>query len=195
MKPQMPNTNENTNKVNLPAGRKKVVVAVILIVVMVLMWIKLLIGKKSPAAADAAVDTAAVEDTRGRDSKEVQISYIALPVTPGRNDMLSRDIFNAKDFRFIATKGVVVASETAFNEFSERKIRQVAGQLKIDAVISGSQVEKPAAYIEDKLVSAGSKLPITYNGKVYEFSVISVDESKVVLKLEDCTVNVKTNTD
>ena len=125
---------------------------------------------------------------------EVKISYIALPVTPGRNDILSRDIFNAKDFRFIAKKGVVIASETVFNEFSERQIRQVAGQLKIDAVISGSQVEKPAAYIEDRLVSAGSKLPIIYNDKLYEFSVISVDESKVVLKLEDCTVNVKTNT-
>ncbi len=192
MKPEKPEVNNRTNLTGLLiADKKKIVAAAILIAVMVFMWIKVLFGKESAPEAAAGIAPVSVVSGQSQASQEVQVCYISLPVTPGRNDVLVRDIFDSKGFKRFAKKGFAVASDESPGDISESQIQQIAEKLKIGAIISGPQIQKPEAFIEDKLVSVGSKLSVGYDDQIYEFTVTQINENQIVLKWKDSTVIVK----
>lgn len=96
----------NTANVNNVSGlisrstfkRPKVIMATVLITVMAFMWIKVLANHRAERnEAGAAVTRAAAEAQAVGQQKEQQlkISFLPLPVVPGRNDVLTHDIFTA----------------------------------------------------------------------------------------------------
>ena len=189
MKPETSNVNNGPKLTGrLPADRKKLFVAVGLIAIMAFMWIKVLTGKSSVKDAAAATDLAAAQQQK---HPEVEISYIDLPVVAGRNDMLTHDIFDAKGFNaFTSGKNRVDAdiSNDDHQRTHQANIRKIAARLKISAIITGA---KPEAYIEDKLVSVGSTLPVSYDNRIYRFTVTRISQEQVTLKWKDFVVNLK----
>ncbi len=189
MKPETSNVNNGPKLTGaLAADRKKVFIAVGLITIMAFMWIKVLTGKSSVNNAIASPGPAAVQQ---QNQPQVQISYIDLPVVAGRNDMLTHDIFDAGDFKTFTTGKNSVDADFS-NDDNQRthqaNIRKIAVLLKVDAIITGA---KPEAYIKDKLVSVGSKLPVSYDNQIYRFTVTRISQNQVTLKWKDFVVSLK----
>ena len=190
----------NTANVNNISGlislstfkRPKVVIAVALVSIMGFMWFKVLIGhsaQKNEVAA-AALHTAAQQVAEQQQERRVKISLHPLPVVPGRNDVLNHDIFTAD--RWKAFPSDSRAGTGTFTQNVDRDdadyINKIAESITLEAVIAGPG---PEAFIEDRLVSVGHKLPVRYNDRIYEFTVTEIQETKVVLKWNDFTVDVK----
>ena len=171
----------NVNNVKNMTGRmaaekKKLFIAIALISVMVVMWTKVFTKKStvSQAAADSAL---AVQQKTARYHS---ITYVPLPVVPGRNDILKRNIFAFGNSG--AGSGRIGMGRDREN------IAKIENDLKLDAVITG---DNPSAFIDNKLVSVGSTLPITYENQTYEFVVTKITENTAFLKWNDYSIRVK----
>ena len=190
----------NTINVNNVSGlislsslkRPKVIMAVALVSIMGFMWFKVLIGhgaQKNEAAA-AALNTAAQQAAQQQQERRVKISLHPLPVVPGRNDLLTNDIFTAGRW-----KAFLSDSRAANGTFTQKVDRddadyidKIAESITLEAVIAGPS---PEAFIQGRLVSGGHKLPVRYNDRIYQFTVTEIHETKVVLKWNDFAVDVK----
>jgi hypothetical protein len=176
-----------------PFKKPKVVMATVLICVMSFMWIKVFMNNRNEKnEARAAVARAAAESMGAVGQKEGQlkISLHPLPVVPGRNDVLTHDIFTADRWDdFPSEKNAGAGTSLRKMDLNDADhINMIAETITLEAVIAGTN---PEAFINDKLVSVGHKLPVRYNDRIYEFVVTGINENKVVLKWNDFTVDVK----
>lgn len=190
------NTTNGGNGVNrllsqLAAEKKKTALALGLIALTAFMWIRVL-GKKTPAGANAA-STGQQVDSKGQSDSQITISFVELPKVPGRNDVITRDFFDPVGWR-----GFVKDGETknqAGNEVdhvstdaSGEEIARIADRLQLEAIVLG---ENPQAFINDKLLSVGDKLPVRDGVNTYECEVVKIEERKVFIKCRGTQIKLK----
>lgn len=193
MKPGTTNVNNLSALISRsPLKKGKTVVAVGLIAIMAFMWLRVLLNNRASSneakAATARAD-AETKAARQQEQPEVKISFVPLPVVPGRNDVLTHDIFTAAGWKaFPAGTGPGSGAPRAVSANDSEYISKIAETITLDAVISG---QNPEAFIGSKLVSVGSKLPVNYNDRIYEFTVTEIHETKVVLRWNDFAVDIK----
>ena len=191
MKPNLTNVNNSSGLIRrLSLKKGKIVTAVSLIAIMAFMWGRVLIsrrGSKNEAKAATARAAQEAEATQQQKEPDVKIAFVKLPVVPGRNDVLTHDIFTAQRWNSSPQGTDTGASEVALRNDNEY-INKIAETITLDAVIAG---QNPEAFIENKLVYVGSKLPVNYNDRIYEFTVAEIHETKVVLRWNDFVVDIK----
>jgi len=174
----------------LAAEKKKTVTALCLIALMIFMWARV-IGKKAPVTAEAAQR----KENMGQDvldsNEELNISFIELPKIPGRNDVLTRDIFAANGWsNFIRNEENPDNKEVGVfsKDGNEEIVRLIAQKLKLEAIgLDGN----PQAFINGKLLSVGDKLLVRNGGNKYECEVVEIAENVVVIKCGEAEIRLK----
>ena len=203
--------NPKTQNVNNPSGllggfgadRKKMIIAAALISLMIFMWARVILSSKAGnnASAAGAETQAAIENAQQQNAEEINIDYIELPVVSGRNDKLSRNFFDADNFTAfpLDPDGSYVPGSGSRNngdsQDQNRNIDQIVQTIKVDAIIVGDESGKGEVFIAERLLSNGSTFDVNHKGRIYEFEVMEVFESKVVLKWKDVTVTIKMSQD
>ncbi|MHC4158270.1 MAG: hypothetical protein ACYSSO_04235 [Planctomycetota bacterium] len=185
---QKPEKNGNgVNKIvsQLAADKKKTVAAVCLIAVMVLMWMRV-IGKKTPEKAAAAAMGHVNEMNNSK--SELEISFIELPQVKGRNDVLSRDFFDADGWQDFVKDGKTEEVSFASGDVGEEAIRAVAKELRLEAIVFG---ENPQVFINDKLLSTGDKLLVREGTDVFECEVFGIEEETVFIRCGEAEITLK----
>jgi len=153
----------------LAAEKKKTITAACLIALMAFMWIRLL-ADKAPQTADAAAMKRRGQQTK-QQSQPVTLTYAELPVVKGRNDVLARDFFTAKD-------GLLAQAKKIKGNRSEGSFKPIEDKFKLEAIVLG---ENPRAYINNKLMSVGDRFPASDGVNIYEYEVVAIGENKVVV--------------
>ncbi len=167
----------------LRMGGKKTAVACALVSIMVFMWVRVLIGHR-PAAAMSSPRPAATASRTG----PAKVTFVELPKSPGRHDSIARDFFAASDESFARRKTAgrdtgtekevpVVSSHNALEV-----IQRVARTLKLEAVLWS---ESPRAFLNDQLLSVGSKLTVKDGTASYEFEVLQIYMDSVLVGCDD----------
>jgi len=193
MKPNTANINNVSGLISRSTfKRPKVIMAAVLISIMAFMWIKVLANHRAERneAAAAVARTAAQQAAVQQKEQQLKISLHPLPVVPGRNDILTHDIFTADRWKAFPSdsRAKTRTSPQEIDRDDADYIDKIAESITLEAVITGPS---PEAFIEGRLVSVGHKLPVRYNDRIYEFTVTEIHETKVVLKWNDFTVDVK----
>jgi len=173
------------------AEKKKVVTAICLTVVMVFMWAKVLL-KSGPAGAQAGVGDQATKAERiGR---ELNVSYVELPMVVGRNDLITRDFFDTerwKEFGKIS-QAYQPGGPAEVNAVSPDDIEDVAAQVVAQFQLQAIWVGKtPQASINNKLVLVGDKLQGQYGSQTLECEVTHIEEDRVFLGCRGNQVELK----
>ena len=197
MKENLRDSNKGINNLvsRLAAEKKKTVFALCLIAIMAFMWIRVL-GKKMPQAAEAAMRGGQV--TGGESNSELKISFIELPEVKGRNDVLTRDFFTVSDWEEFIRDGEGKNSgdneevNVVSRDGSEEIARRVAKELKLEAIVLG---ESSQAFINDKLLSVGDKLPIREGSSTYECEVTGIEENMVFIRCGEAEITLKLTSD
>jgi len=176
----------NLNNVKNAAARAsaekgKLLVAVVLIAVMAFMWIKVFTGKST--VTDAAASAAAVK----QDAARRTITYVQLPVAAGRNDTLKRNVFDCDGFGGKNSGTGDVAGGGGMG-MHKANIAKIAKTIKLNAIITG---ERPAAFIDSRLVFVGSVLSLKCDGQSYEFVVTKITENTALLSWKEFSITVK----
>ena len=190
MKPNTENDIRSTGKLvsYLAADKKKAAFILCIIMLMIFMWIKVLL-KKGPVSAQAVQNSAAATDQQQGKNPSAKVTFVDLPVVPGRNDVIEKDFFNSKGWQnFINRDGgsnEVREVNVGSGQTKSQEIKKVAEKLKLEAVWMGNN---PQAYINNKLLKAADKLLISEGSKTYEFEVILISENKVVVSCEGVEV-------
>ncbi len=175
----------------LAAEKKKSVAALCLVAVMAFMWVRVLI-RRTPQAA-AATSMTEEMNVEGKSNPESKISFIELPEVAGRNDVITRDFFASdgwQDFvdreveNLVGTEEVNIVSKGG----NEEGIRRVAEQLKLEAIVLG---KNPQAFINDKLLSVGDKLPVGEEVDRYECEVVEIKRNTVVVRCREAEITLK----
>ncbi len=175
----------------LAAEKKKSVTALCLVAVMAFMWVRVLI-RRTPQAA-AAMSMTEEMNVEGKSNPESKISFIELPEVPGRNDVIARDFFASdgwQDFvdreveNLVGTEEVSIVSKGG----NEEGIRRVAEQLKLGAIVLSNN---PQAFINDKLLSVGDKLPVGEGVDRYECEVVEIKRNTVVVRCREAEITLK----
>jgi hypothetical protein len=109
-------------------------------------------------------------------------------VVPGRNDVLTRDIFSKKSWN---NEGIATDDGDAKQDLLSNSIRRAGQALKLEAILMGEGGQKSEIFISGKLVPAGSDFPTRYQGRTYRFTVEIITANKVVLKCEDVSIVLK----
>ncbi|MFC1675702.1 hypothetical protein ACFL3G_01405 [Planctomycetota bacterium] len=167
----------------LAVEKKKAVIALSLMVLMVTMWVRLLSNNSpnSAIAQPAKQDTTESDYARGK-----TLAFVELPKVKGRNNFLTRDIF------VVDGKGLSRNSSATINSDGndEQYSKKLAGKLSLDAIVLG---QKPHAFINNKLLSAGDKFIIGDDENAYEYEVISVEKKAVLVKCGEIEITLKLN--
>ena len=172
----------------IPGGGKGVFI-ICLVIVMAIMWVRVLTGQK-PSGAEAA----SLKKTNKKSSKKLKISYVKLPVIPGRNDVIKRDFFDVKNFEnFAADAGTgnvsVITEPSVSGADTDREVaKQIMGRLSLEAIILG---ENPHVFINGRIYSAGDKIVIKDRAGVYELEVSDIAEKQVFLKYHRARITLK----
>ena len=173
----------------LAAEKKKIAVAVCLIVIMAFMWIRM-IAKRAPQGAQAAV-IAQVAILEGQSEEKLKISFTDMAKVKGRNDVLSRDFFAADGwaaFRDKARGGGTKRVDLVSADTNEAMSRRIANKLTLDGIVTGRQYQ---AFINDRLLSVGSKFGITDGDRRYEFEVMEILENMVLIRSSEAEFVLK----
>jgi len=163
------------------AEKSKLFIAIALVTVMGFMWVKVFAGKTT--VTNAAAGTTAVVQ---KDIARRTITYVALPVAAGRNDMLRRNVFDGSSFGSNEGQGGIAGG----GGMGEHKvnIEKIAKTIKLGAVITG---ENPAAFIDGQVVTVGAMLPLKCDGQLYEFVVTKITENTALLSWKDFSITVR----
>jgi hypothetical protein len=172
-------------------GGKKTAVACALVSIMLFMWVRVLSGPR-PSAADAASPSRPTATLPG--TGPAKVTFRELPKTPGRHDSIARDFFAAPDGSFIrrntadrntgTEKEVPIASSYNVQEV----IQRVARKLKLEAVLWS---ESPRAFLNDQLLSVGSKLTVKDGTGSFEFEVLQIYMDSVLVGCDDMQLTLK----
>ena len=173
-----------------PFRRPKVIAATLLVTVMAGMWIKVIVNNRAAKNEAAAVAHAAVQEQAegAKMQQQVKISLIPLPVVPGRNDAITRNVFTAERWNSFPGANTAAGQNGSIPTYDDDFIDKIAQSISLEAVIAGPN---PEAFIGNKLVSVGQTLPVRYNDKTYELTVAQINENKVVLMWGDVSVVLK----
>lgn len=171
------------------AEKKKTVLAVCLITLMAFMWIKVFAAKSPVAAQAAAVNSQAA--TNSQVDTQAGVSFVDLPDIPGRNDVITRDVFASNGWKnFVnAEKNVVFTGEVnATGKSSEKTIESIVGSMKLEAIATGTN---PRALINNKVLSTGDSVLVNNGPDSYECEVIKIDDNSVVIRCGTTEVILK----
>jgi len=174
---------------HLATEKKKTVFAVCLILVMALMWVRVLSNNKPEAAAGAS--TTQQEDAADQSGTRVTVSYVELPSSPGRHDVIARDFFTSNAWRTDSgDEQVTSMSGTEVRDLSAHGDAEViallAEKLKLEAIVWG---ERPRACINGQVLSVGDRLVVRDASRTYQCEVVEIQEKKV--SIECGTVSLK----
>ena len=154
------------------------------------MWARML-GKKTPQSAKAA-PASMQTNLNGESSLEPKTAFIELPRVAGRNDVLTRDFFDAKDwqnfFRDGQGKSLTDTEEAGDVSGNEEVVRRLTEKLNLEAIELG---EHPQAFINHELLSAGDKLSVRDGGTTYECEVVKIEENKVSIRCGDVQIELE----
>lgn len=180
---------QKTGAGKMTAEKKKAVIALALILIMASLWIKNVMKKNSVRDAQALLmtqqNTAAPE--------EPEFSYIQLPQIENRHDVITRNIFVPNKWKGFRREGDLGndywTAQALGNGDGDglNSIERVVKEMSLGAIVLG---EKPRAFIEGKMVSAGQEFTFKYSHQSYEFKVLEVYDDKVELEC-DGTIVVK----
>ena len=174
----------------LAAGRKKPIVAMGLIILMAVMWVRVL-TKKTPESAEAALAVTKTVQQQSNSKKVQEITFIELPEVRGRNDVLTRDIFDAqgwKGFRAAGYSGGIGKSSIVSENDGEEAVKRVIEKLRLEGVLLSAN---PQAFINDKLVAVGDSVPIKDGINTYECEVIEIKENTVLVRYGQTMIKLK----
>ena len=180
-----------------PLAKKKMIFAGILVLVMAVMWIRLFAKSgKSALPAEVSAETLMQQAASGQQVKKESMSlfeYIELPVESGRNDCLKRDLFGAKAWYGKGVGSLLSMSngDNANGDLLAEEIREVALNLKLEAVIEAHDGQNAEVFINNKLVPTGGELIVRRNGVKYIYTIESADGNKVTLSCGDVRVTLK----
>lgn len=194
MKPNLKNDVNRQNRLfsQFAAQKKKTIIALCLIGLMAFMWVRVL-GKKTQQSAEAAM-IAQQAGLEAQSNPQLKISFIDLPKVTGRNDVLTRNFFDAKDWRsFLAEKegeNLTVGQEgnIVSGDDSEGIVRRIAQQLKLRAIGFG---KNPQAFINNKLLGVGDKLFVTVGVNSYECQIVAIEENMVLVGFGQAKIKLK----
>jgi len=169
--------------------RKKSILAVGLVAIMVIMWVRVLTGKKpkSGAAAPSQASTA-----QSADPAPVKFRFVELAKIEGRNDRIRRDFFSADAltaFRRDSTgrsTGTDTEVRMGTNQQSQEVVTRAAQKLRLAAVLEG-----PRAFINDRLVGVGETLSVRDGTATYVFEVVRIHDDSVLVRCKEREVTLK----
>lgn len=196
MKTQTTNKRDNAlSKLfnHLATEKKKTVMALCLLGLMGIMWARLL-GRKTPQTAGAITAQNQSNATMTALRPEMEVSFVDLPKIAGRNDVLTRDIFNAggwKDFvRDIEGAKLVGVDDPnmGLQDGTEEVIKRVAEKLRLETILFG---ENRQAYVNGKLLSVGDKVPVKSGAETYECEVTGIGEKAVFLRCGEAKITLR----
>lgn len=175
----------------LAGEKKKAALALCLITLMAFMWIRTL-TRRGPESAKAAFMAEQV-DIDGQTEPELKISFIELPQVAGRNDVITRDIFDSDGWQeFVDGEGRksfgVEEVNIVSNNSDEEVIKKVAENLNLEAIVS---IESPLAFINDKVLRVGDKLLVGDGVEKYECEVAEIKENTVVMRCREASITLK----
>ncbi len=174
---------------HLASEKKKTVMVVCLVILMAFMWIKVFAGK-GPATA-GAVPTDSRAENVNQPETDVKVSFVDLPEIKGRNDVITRDFFDANGWiDFVNADKIAVTREVNVipGDSSEKLIRRIADNLKLEAFVMG---ENPRAFINDRILSVGDTLPVSDGADKYDCVVIMIENNSVVMRCGKAEVTLK----
>ncbi len=157
------------------ANKKKTVMAVSLICVMAFMWIRVF-TKTEPKGAEAAISEQVLQESK-KEKPRQRLTYIELPKIEGRHDVIRRDFFKINS-QFLGDESKAESKDKPEIEKDEF-LESVKKSLKVGAISFG---EKPQAFINDQLVSAGDKVSILINEEEIEIEISEIKENVVRAK-------------
>ena len=178
---------------HLATEKKKTIMALCLLGLMGIMWARLL-GRKTPQTAGAITAQNQSNATMTALRPEMEVSFVDLPKIAGRNDVLTRDIFNAggwKDFvRDIEGAKLVGVDDPnmGLQDGTEEVIKRVAEKLRLETILFG---ENRQAYVNGKLLSVGDKVPVKSGAETYECEVTGIGEKAVFLRCGEAKITLR----
>jgi hypothetical protein len=175
----------------LAADKKRTGFAIALLAVMAFMWFRVLTGEK-PGSVEAATGA---PDAQTAPAKPPQkISYLSLPVIPGRNDYINRDFFAAWDWECFRQNSRTTPSgpgtevRAASANHAQEVIAKLAQKLKLEAVLKSGD---PQAFINDQLYRVGDRLTVRDGPDTCEFEVLQVHEDSVLVRCNETQLTLK----
>jgi hypothetical protein len=178
---------------HLAAEKKKTVTALCLLGLMGIMWARLL-GRKTPQTAGAITTQNQSDVTTTGSHPGMGVSFVDLPKIPGRNDVLSKDMFNAggwKDFvRDIEGAKLVGVDDPnmGLQDGTEEVIKRVAEKLRLEMIVFR---ENRQAFVNGKLLSVGDKVAVKSGVETYECEVTEIREKAVFLRCGEAKITLK----
>lgn len=192
MKSDSENKNNTSRIINqLVAEKKKVAMALGLVVLMTIMWVRV-IGKGGPDSAKASVNVPAVKVEKPKNIDN-EMTFIKLPVVAGRNDVLTKNVFEVKNWQsFMAGSNFdlnqINKNQLTSNEIENSNIEMVSKNLTLDAIELGSN---PKAFINGQLLSAGDKFALRIGENVFECQIKEVAENLVVVNFNGTDISLR----
>lgn len=191
MKQNLANTANRANRLltQLGSEKKKTILALCLITFMALMWVRVL-TRKAPNAASAAL-MAQQNHLEYQENSKLKISFIELPKIPGRNDVITRDIFDSNGWRGFVSEGKNLADGEEVDVVPRSLSlgsRLIRAQLMLEAIELG---QNPHAFINGRLLSVGDKLILKDRANTYECEVVRIEENAVFISCGEVEVRLK----
>lgn len=178
---------------HLAEDKKRTAVVLCLVALMALMWVKAFGTKARKETSMTSIPTKVEASAAGLHS-DLKMSFIKLPEVVGRNDVLKRDYFAANgwwSFTGQSPGRTIVDVETAsvaLKDGSEDTIRQVAAKLKLEAIALD---ESAQAFVNNRLLRVGDTLDVKDGAASYEFEVLEIAETTVLMRCGKGKVTLK----
>jgi len=176
---------------HLTADKKRTGFAIALLAIMAFMWFRVLTGNK-PGSAEAA--TGAPQPQAAPAKPPQKISYLSLPVIPGRNDYINRDFFAARDWECFRQNSRTAPSNpgtevrAASADRAQEIIAKLAQKLKLEAVLKSGD---PQAFVNDQLYRVGDRLTVRDGPDTCEFEVLQIREDSVLIGCNGTQLTLK----
>ncbi len=161
----------------------KTVAAAALMAVMGLMWVRVLMVGKTPATAQAA-ESAIADTPAAASTAPARVVPSPLPLTAGRNDVLTRDFFVSNNWPGFG-QTAKTAPQASGQEMGDRQRQAfIAGlekTLTLEAIIQAAGDAPARACIEGKVLAAGQYFVVKNGSETYELAVSDIGDEQVVL--------------
>ncbi|MCK4887659.1 MAG: hypothetical protein KAS96_09745 [Planctomycetes bacterium] len=192
MKHALQNKNNTANIINhLVAEKKKVAMVLGLVVLMTIMWVRVL-SKDGPDSANASANGPAV-NTKKPQKPDNEICFVELPIVAGRNDVLTKNVFEVKNWQSFMTGSnfglnEINKNESTLDEIENNKVEMVSKNLRLDAIELGSD---PKAFINGRLLSAGDEFVLRIGENVFQCRIKEVAENLVVVDFKGTDISLR----
>ena len=192
MKLDSQNKNDTNNIINhLMAEKKKVVMVLGLVVLMTIMWIRVL-GKGGPDSANASVSMPVAKAEKPENTGN-DVSFVKLPVIAGRNDILTKNVFEVKNWQSFMSGSnsdlnQVNKNEKTLDEIENSNVEMVSKNLILDAIELGNN---PKAFINGQLLSVGDKFSLRIGENIFECRIKEVAENLVVVNFNSTDISLR----